>query len=274
MEMRMYFVLGFLLIWIILAAVCAYARYWRKKAAWALLMYGKNAHWREQREYGARQALLAGNKEAAKLYALACPEKFDNELPLTPFYRNNIKCVFADYYYPKRYHDWIAEDQWLFNRTVYQFKEGRDNCTQYFAKVFRTLEPACELTIMFMPCSSEKRYRERFSPLGLFFLKFKDVHSGIDYISFICDRECKHLVDKRSEIDEMSNYIISDAVKGKKVIIVDDLLTTGRSLSAYAECLKKSGAEVIGAIFLAKTFMLPSDFRIKWVIWKQIFFSW
>lgn len=67
--MRIYAVLAFLLIWIVLIAVCAYARYWRKKAAWALLLYGKNAQWREQREYVSRQALLAGdNKEAAKLY--------------------------------------------------------------------------------------------------------------------------------------------------------------------------------------------------------------
>ena len=273
--MRVYAVLVFLLIWIFLIAVCAYARYWRKKAAWALLLYGRNAQWREQREYAARQALLAGdNKEAAKLYALACSERFDKELPLIPFYRKNIKCVFADYYYSKRYHDLIAEDQWNFARVVYQFKEGQDNCSQYFARVFRALNPACELTIMYMPCSTESRYRERFSSLDCFFSKFKDVHSGMDYILFSGERECKHTTRKRDEIDECSNYTVSEAVNGKRVVICDDLLTTGRSLCSYAECLRESGAEVVGAIFLAKTFMVPSDFRIKWVIWKQILFSW
>ncbi len=274
MEKRVYFVLGFMLIWAILSAVAAYARYWRKKAGWALLMYGRNALWREQREYGAKQALIAGNKDAALLYALSCPEKFDKELPLIPFYRNKIKCVFADYYFPKRYHGWIAEEQWHFTQLVYQFKEGRDNCAQYFAQVFRTLHPACDLTIMFMPCSSEERYRERFSSLNRFFLSFTGVCSGFNFIIFTSDRECKHLASKRSDVDEMSNYVISDAVKGRKVVIVDDLLTTGHSLFTYAEYLKNSGAEVIGAIFLAKTFLVPSISKIKWKVWKQILFSW
>lgn len=272
--MRIYFVLTVLLIWIILTAVCIYAKYWRKKAAWALFMYGKYARYSEQRESAARQALLAGNKEAIKLYALTCPEKFDKELPLVPFYRNNIKCVFADYYYSKRYQDLISEDQWDFTRIVYQFKEGKDSCEQYFAQAFRALHPACELTVMFMPCSTEDRYRERFSALDRFFLKFRGVHSGFNYIRFTGERECKHMARKRDRIDETSNYIISTAVKNKDVIIVDDLLTTGHSMLAYAECLESSGAKVIGVIFLAKTFMVPSDFKVKWVLWKQILCSW
>lgn len=263
-----------LLIWIILTVVFAYARYWRKKAAWALFMYGKCTQSSEMRGYAARQALLAGNKEAVQLYALACPEKFDKELPLVPFYRNGIKCVFADYYYSKRYQDLISDEQWDFTRVVYQFKEGRDNCEQYFAQAFRALHPACELTVMFMPCSTEARYRERFASLDYFFLNFRGVHSGLNYIKFTGERECKHMAQKRDEIDENSNYVISTDVKEKNVIIVDDLLTTGHSLLAYVKCLESSGANVIGGIFLAKTFKVPSDFKVKWVVWKQIFCSW
>lgn len=263
-----------MLIWIILTAVCTYAKYWRRKAAWALLMYGRHVQYSGQREYAARQALLAGNKEATKLYALTCPEKFDKELPLVPFYRKDIKCVFVDYYYSKRYQEWISEDQLDFTRIVYRFKEGQDSCEQYFARAFRALHPARELTVMFMPCSSKTRYLERFSSLDRFFLKFRDVHSGLDYIKFTGERKSKHMAQKRDEIDETSNYIISAAVKGEDVIVVDDLLTTGHSLLTYVKCLENSGANVVGAIFLAKTFMLPSDFKVKWVVWKQILCSW
>lgn len=274
MDMRTYFVICVLLIWTIFTIVCVYARYWRKKAAWALLMYGRNAQFCEERQNVAKQALLAGNKDAAKLFALAGPELFDKELPLAAFYRGTIKCVFADYYFPKRYHEWISEEQWNFTRVVYQFKEGCDNCAQYFARAFRVLQPGCELTVMFMPCSTEERYRERFSSLADFLLKFRGVHSGLDNILFIGDRECKHLAEKRDEIDEGSNYIIRNDVKGKNVVIVDDLITTGDSLENYAKRLEASGAEVVGAIFLAKTFELPSERRVKWVVWKQILCSW
>lgn len=271
--MKIYIILWLLILWITLTAVYSYAKYWKKKASLALLLYGKNARHRKERENAAQQALMAGNRDAAKLYALACPEKFDKELPLIPFHRNNIKCVFADYYYSKRHHDWIAEDQWNFTRTVYQFKEGKDNCSQYFAQAFKVLHPVYETTLMFMPCSTEKRYYERFSSLARFFYKSHGVHSGLSYIIFTGERECKHRALKRDEIDENSNYTISKSVKGKKVIIVDDLLTTGQSLFSYAECLKESGAEVVGAIFLAKTFLLPSDKKVKWTIWKQYFLS-
>lgn len=125
-EFKFVAVLISLLIWIVLSALYVFAKYWRKKAGWALFMYGRNARWREEREYAARLALLAGNKEATLLYALACPEKFEKEMPLVPFYRNNVKCVFFDYYYSKRYHNWIAEEQWNFVRDVYLFKEGKD----------------------------------------------------------------------------------------------------------------------------------------------------
>lgn len=272
--MRIYFVVGILLIWVVLMTMWAYARYWRKKAAWALLMYGRNAQYCEERRKVAKQALLAGNKDGAKLFALADPELFDKELPLLPFYRNGIKCVFFNYYYPKRYQEWIAEEQWDFTRVVYQFKEGLDDCAQYFAQAFRALQPNCELTVMFMPCSTEERYRERFSLLASFFLKFRGVHSGFDSILFIGDRECKHMAEKRNEIDENSNYIIRDEVKGKNVVIVDDLLTTGSSLIAYAKRLEESGAQVVGAVFLAKTFMLPSDRKVKWVMGKEVLCSW
>ena len=89
--MKIYIILWLLILWITLTAVYSYAKYWKKKASLALLLYGKNARHRKERENAAQQALMAGNRDAAKLYALACPEKFDKELPLIPFHRNNIK---------------------------------------------------------------------------------------------------------------------------------------------------------------------------------------
>lgn len=257
----------------LLVTLYFYGQYWKKKASFAFLLYAKNTRYRKDREWAARQALMAGDKDAAKLYALACPEKFDKELPLKPFYREKIKCVFADYYYPQRLHNWIAEDQWHFSKTVYLFKEGKDECSTLFAQALKALQPACDITIMFMPCSTQERYHTRFSRLAMFFLKFRGVKSGLTYITFTNDREPKHTSRQRHKIKENSNYIINEAIKGQKVVIVDDLLTTGKSLSSYTKKLRKSGAEVIGAIFLAKTFLLPSETKVKFVVWKHFFLS-
>ncbi len=266
-------ILSLLLFIILLLSFYYYAQYWKRKAAYALLQYGRNAQNHEERKWAAQQALMAGHKDAAKLYALTCPEAFDKELPLVPFYRDNIKCVFADYYYSKRFHNFIDEDQWQFANTVYLFKEGKDECSQYFAQTFKALRPACDITIMFMPCSTQKHYYNRFSSLAYFFLKFRGVQSGIDYISFTGERESKHTSQQRNKIEESSNYIINTNLTGKKIIIVDDLLTTGKSLSSYAKKLKDSGAEIAGAIFLAKTFLLPTNAKVKWIVWKHFFLS-
>lgn len=258
---------------ILLNALYRYGQYWKKKAAYALLLYGRNAQDREERKWAAERALIAGNGDATKLYALACPEKFDKELPLKPFFRKKIKCVFVDYYYSRRFHDWIAEEQWQFAQTVYLFKEGKDGGGPYFAQAFRALEPACEVTIMFMPCSTQERYYTRFISLSDFFLKFRGVRSGIDFITFTGERESKHTALRRDKVDECSNYFISENVRDKAVIICDDLLTTGKSLYSYAKNLERSGAKVVGAVFLAKTFLPPPDRKVKWKVWKHFLFS-
>lgn len=159
------------------------------------------------------------------------------------------------------------------NGTFHLFKEGKDECSTLFAQALKALQPACDITIMFMPCSTQERYHTRFSQLAMFFLKLRGVQSGLTYITFTNDREPKHTSRQRYKIKENSNYIINEAVKGQKVVIVDDLLTTGKSLSSYTKKLRKSGAEVIGAIFLAKTFLLPSETKVKFVVWKHFFLS-
>lgn len=257
----------------LLVALYLYAQYWKKKASVAFMLYGRSAQQREERKWAAHHAFMAGHQDASRLYALACPEKFDKERPLKPFYRKKIKCIFIDYYYPQRCHDWIAEEQWQFAQTVYLFKEGKDDCCSYLTRAFKKLETTSEVTIMFMPCSTFQRYYTRFSSLSQSFAQLQGVCSGFDYVIYTGERESKHTALQRDQIDESSNYLLNESVKGKKVVIVDDLLTTGSSLHSYTQKLKASGAEVIGAIFLAKTFLLPSDTKVRWTIWKYYFLS-
>lgn len=142
---------------------------------------------------------------------------------------------------------------------IYYFKEGKDVCGPMFVRACRVLPPASDFTFMFMPCSSERRYYVRFSALSDYLTHCFQAESGIDFIIYTGTRESKHTSSTRSEIDSSSNYIINaEAVSGRNVIIVDDLLTTGESLKDYARNLTSAGAIVLGAVFLGKTFSLPS----------------
>ena len=97
-----------------------------------------------------RYAIIAGNRHAPLLYALTYPERFDKTRPLRLFEFRGIRCVFAGYYFPQRYENWLCDDQSGFVRKVYDFKEGRDPCRNCFSQAFRILSVTGDVTAMFM----------------------------------------------------------------------------------------------------------------------------
>lgn len=65
------------------------------------------------------------------------------------------------------------------------------------------------------------------------------------------------------------NYEIVRNIKGKEIIIVDDILTTGKSVSDYKEEIERCGGKVVAAIFYGKTFSIPPLFFIKLSVWRD-----
>jgi hypoxanthine-guanine phosphoribosyltransferase len=48
-------------------------------------------------------------------------------------------------------------------------------------------------------------------------------------------------------------HVDTEYFRGKKVLVIDDIYTTGQSSSAFIREMEDAGASVIGALFLAKT---------------------
>uniref|UniRef100_UPI0021D15810 phosphoribosyltransferase n=2 Tax=Bacteroides uniformis TaxID=820 RepID=UPI0021D15810 len=78
----------------------------------------------------------------------------------------------------------------------------------------------------------------------------------------------KHTSGRRSGVDT-ANYMMARGLRGKRVVIVDDLLTSGDSLLEYAHNLERVGAIVTGAVFLARTFRMPPPATVRRVVWKH-----
>lgn len=246
----------------------AYARYWRRKAAKAFLQHAVACYKKEDREELAGQAVMAGSRHAGLLYALTCPERFDIVRPMRAFRFGKIRCVCAGYYFPQRYENWLRDDQADFVQDVYAFKDGKEVCEDYFSQIFEVLSVHENVTAVFMPCSTSERYYRRFAKIALYLEYQGYAMSGLHLIEIIRNRESKHTAAQRSSVDT-ANYSMSLALQGKKVVIVDDLFTTGSSLAEFARNLERIGAEVIGAVFLARTFQVPSWTKVRWTVWKR-----
>lgn len=82
-----------------------------------------------------------------------------------------------------------------------------------------------------------------------FKISFKD-----DIIYEVKNRPSQTSLDaKRRQENIKDSFLVSKNLKGKKIILVDDIFTTGSTLNECSKLLKAQGAEVILGITLCKT---------------------
>lgn len=122
--------------------------------------------------------------------------------------------------------------------------------------------------IMFMPCSDEFKYVQRFKRLNWYICTHcPDLASGLCDVDVFEPRESLHEAKgHRNRILER-NYRITGDIKGKKIIIVDDVLTTGQSVADYKEEIERCGGKVVVAIFYGKTITLPYPLIVRLEVW-------
>lgn len=163
-------------------------------------------------------------------------------------------------YLPQRYADTNPGIGQVRN-FIYKFKDGDKMAAKYAAKLVATLlwrwysYKCSDYVIVCTPCSSMSEYRKRFS-----------------YFSAVVADRCMqdnamshvHIYGKRDALHRSSGHVVRDAdgycvtldedfFRGRKVIIFDDLITTGVTADNFAEQLKAVGADVRGGLFLAQT---------------------
>ena len=91
----------------------------------------------------------------------------------------------------------------------------------------------------------------------------QDLTSGL-YDVDICDaRESLHEAKGGEKRILERNYLITGNIKGKEIIIIDDVLTTGQSVADYKEEIERCGGKVVAAIFYGKTFSMPSMLLVQ-----------
>lgn len=264
MEPRLLFLI---LVGIAIGLSCL-AGYWRKKAGEAAFAAALLADKVEDRDRHCRLAVMAGHRDACRMFCFAHPDFYEDRHPLKPFRFRGISVTFYGNYYPSRYKRLLDEEQRGFCRTLYAFKEGENHGIDFFKACMAALPvDTTSCHIMFMPCSNWIKYGQRFKRLDWYITTHrKELTSGLYDVDVHSERESLHECKGSERILER-NYNITGGIKGKRIIIVDDVFTSGQSLTDYKEEIERCGGEVVAAIFYGKTVTVPPLFLIKAHVW-------
>ena len=264
MEPRLLFLI---LVGIAIGLSCL-AGYWRKKAGEAAFAAALLADKAEDRDRHCRLAVMAGHRDACRMFCFAHPDFYEDRHPLKPFRFRGISVTFYGHYYPSRYTRLLDEEQRGFCRTLYAFKEGENHGIDFFKACMAALPvDTASCHVMFMPCSNWIKYGQRFKRLDWYITTHrKELTSGLYDVDVHSERESLHECKGSERILER-NYNITGDIKGKRIIIVDDVFTSGQSLTDYKEEIERCGGEVVAAIFYGKTVTVPPLFLIKAHVW-------
>ena len=249
---------------------------WRKEAATAHFIIGQKATTSEEREWAYRKAFKYGHTKAKLFYIYAAADTFSGRKPLTPFTitsdkgESPIVAIFYDYYIRTKHLPYASDIQQEITQRVLEIKDGLNPSSDLYSEVLRALEANFNEnwktpqgpTIIFMPCSGEQSYYNRFSTLARSLSKRYNYNTAIDAIQYTDTRKSKHRSQNRDAIESASNIVISPKIIGKQVIIIDDVITTGNSLHQFAKELRTYGVTIKAAAFLAQTAKYPTDIEL------------
>ena len=259
----------FLILFGVIGVLWWIAGYWRRKAGKAAFAAARLADTAEERDRYCRLAVLAGHRDACRMFCFSHPDLFEDHPPLKPFKLRGINIAFYGYYYPARYDALLGDEQRAFCRSLYRFKEGEIHGIEFFKACMTALQTAGKpYHIMFMPCSDEFKYARRFKRLDWYIGKHRpELTLGLYDVDVFEPRDSLHEAKGVESRILERNYRIRGNITGKEIIIIDDVLTTGQSVADYKEEIERNGGKVVAAIFYGKTVAMPPLLLIKSHVW-------
>jgi len=167
-------------------------------------------------------------------------------------------------YYPVSSNVVVDNRDWEIRRLIWNFKGDISNVTslehkkalstvkeKVISTIGNTLGFNLKKEIIFccVPSSTKQSFALRYKEFSERVCFRLNMVNGYDMVNYIEDSTPKHLGGE----GEPKYDIINEGIKGKPVIVFDDIYTTGNTLRLFCAKLVKRGACVIGAIVLGMT---------------------
>ena len=169
-------------------------------------------------------------------------------------------------YYPRyRYPDSSLSHNDRLNRTaIWMFKGDYERGTtveahEFYMNLFARYlseeideffgDLARHLTLVCVPASSQERNARRFARFSEIVCENLSMTNGFDHVRPAEDSTPKHLGGRGTPVLDIDERFF----KGRYVLLFDDLITQGATMSSLACRLESAGAQVIGGITLGRT---------------------
>lgn len=161
-------------------------------------------------------------------------------------------------YLPKRYQRRATFEQKDICRMILGFKDGRNVYSRWAAQQFASALAAMDisdLTVVCIPASTRCANIRRWKRFSHLLCQLTGAQDGFDRVQVSGSRKRAHITGDYELCTNIKHYVHIDAdfFKGKKVLVIDDIYTTGQSSSAFIDAMQAAGADVLMALFLAKT---------------------
>jgi phosphoribosylpyrophosphate synthetase len=173
-------------------------------------------------------------------------------------------------YVPMRYQG-VSSAQANSRREVFDFKDGRASVAVkngLLTEIRRTIKGnESDWVVCFIPASTKAKTYNRFSSLALFLSRELQCDVFIDAVVNTVDTQSGCQSAKNA--NPTANFIInSDYVRGKNVILIDDVITRGVTFDHTADKLEHNGARTVIGIFVARTIHpnLPESSPNKYIL--------
>ena len=155
----------------------------------------------------------------------------------------NLDCFYFTRYYPTSKYGYNENQEFIFN-----FKDG--TCPEIYAQIFsrailnlfkglintETNKVILEDTIILpVPASTQEKHKMRYQDLFKLISEKTGVGNGYEYIKIKNDVEAKHLSNTRTSLDEHIEIDYSFMEHYKNIILIDDIITKGRTISEFAD---------------------------------------
>lgn len=161
-------------------------------------------------------------------------------------------------YIPKRYLRRASFEQQDISRMIIGFKDGRNVYTRWAAhEVCRALRltDLTDTVLVCIPASTKCSHVRRWKRFSQLVCRQAGMLNGFDRIEISGSRKRAHVTGDYELCTNIKHYVHIDAnfFRGKKVLVIDDIFTTGQSSRAFIGAMQAVGADVRMALFLAKT---------------------